>query len=283
MAKPTQPVRGRPKRSSSVPLTGSSGLDRSSDVPLYFQLAAALKVMLEVGRLGGRRPLCLRARARRRVRSLAGGDQAGARPSRRRWGHRPGQGVGRLRRCRRGARSRWPGWSGCGWSPTTTGRSPCSARASASPTAPCRTSSRSRIGSTPIAHVTAVVDVGEPSVYLVDSFSTVAHVPWLLPTAQALEAGAKPPVPSGLDLTRATVSVEHTFFGEWGSSQVGAISRRSGPDGALRPVRPRQGLEAGAPARVRPPRSTAPTAPSSPSSSANASILERYGKINRSR
>jgi hypothetical protein len=70
--------------------------------------------------------------------------------------------------------------------------------------------------------VTAVVDVGQPSVFLIDSFSTVAHVPWLLPIARALETGAEPPKPSGLDLTRATVSIEHTFFGEWAASQLGA-------------------------------------------------------------
>jgi GntR family transcriptional regulator len=75
---------------------------------------------------------------------------------------------------------------------------------------------------TPVAHVHAVVDAGKPSVILVDSFSSVALVPWLLPTAEALEVGEKPPRPDGLELTRATVSVEHTFFGEWGSSQVGA-------------------------------------------------------------
>src|SRR3954468_9487487 len=49
MAKPTQSGPGRPKRSSDIPLAGSRRLDRNSDVPLYFQLAAALKVMLEVG------------------------------------------------------------------------------------------------------------------------------------------------------------------------------------------------------------------------------------------
>src|ERR1700710_2683235 len=48
MDKPTQPGPGRPKRSSDIPLTSSRRLDRNSDVPLYFQLAAALKVMLEV-------------------------------------------------------------------------------------------------------------------------------------------------------------------------------------------------------------------------------------------
>lgn len=76
----------------------------------------------------------------------------------------------------------------------------------------------------PVAHVTAVVDIGEPSVCLADSYSTVAHVPWFLPTAEALKAGEKPPSPAGLELTRATVSIEHTFFGEWGSSRVGATA-----------------------------------------------------------
>jgi DNA-binding GntR family transcriptional regulator len=77
---------------------------------------------------------------------------------------------------------------------------------------------------TPIAHVTAVVDIDQPSVLLIDSYSSVAHVPWLLPTAQALEAGAKPPNARRLALTRANVSIEHTFFGEWEASQVGATA-----------------------------------------------------------
>lgn len=76
----------------------------------------------------------------------------------------------------------------------------------------------------PIAHVTAVVDVDQPSVCLVDSYSPVPEVPWLRPTAEALKNGAEPPAPNRLELTRATVSVEHTFFGEWGSSRVGATA-----------------------------------------------------------
>lgn len=75
---------------------------------------------------------------------------------------------------------------------------------------------------TPVAHVTAIADVGQPSIFLIDSFSTVADVPWLLPAARALEAGAMAPIPNGTELTHATVSIEHTFFGEWGSTQVGA-------------------------------------------------------------
>jgi len=75
---------------------------------------------------------------------------------------------------------------------------------------------------TPVTHVHAIVNVDQPSVFLIDSFSTVGRVPWLLSTVRALQTGEEPPRPEGIELTRATVSVEHTFFGEWGSSQVGA-------------------------------------------------------------
>jgi GntR family transcriptional regulator len=221
MAKPTQPIRGRPKRSSAVPLTGSSELDRNSEVPLYFQLAAALKVMLEVddweagARFASERELeeefgVSRAVIRPALELLVGdgaifrikGSGAFVAPPRREV--RVAGLVGL--------------WSG-----------PQGERAvsvlSARKRQPDRTVSHFleiEDRRTPVAHVHAVVDAGQPSVILVDSFSSVTLVPWLLPTAEAVEAGAKPPRPSGLELTRATVAVEHTFFGEWGSSQVGA-------------------------------------------------------------
>ncbi|MDX6610284.1 MAG: GntR family transcriptional regulator [Solirubrobacterales bacterium] len=221
MAKPTQPVRGRPKQSSTVPLARSSELDRNSDVPLYFQLAAALKVMLEVGtweagaRFASERELeeefkVSRAVIRPALDLLVGdgaivrvkGSGAFVAPERR---EVQVAGLVRLSIERQddlaitvlSARKRRPDHTVSHFLEIDDRRKP-------------------------IAHVTAVVDVGHPSVFLVDSFFTVTHVPWLLPTAQALQEGTKPPKPSGLDLTRATVAVEHTFFGEWGSSQVGA-------------------------------------------------------------
>jgi GntR family transcriptional regulator len=216
-----QPVQGQPKRSSTVNLTGAGELDRDSDVPLYFQLAAILKLVLEGGtweagtRLASERQLEERFNVSRAVirpaLDLLVGDGAIVRvkgsgafvaPPRR---EVRVEGLVRLSLKRQGdlaiavlgARRRRP-------DPTV-----------------------SRFleienGQTPVAHVTAAVHGDQPLSFLVHSFSTIVHVPWLLPTMQALEAGAKPPEPCGLDLTRATVTVEHTFFGEWGSSQVGA-------------------------------------------------------------
>jgi DNA-binding GntR family transcriptional regulator len=221
MAKPNQPVRGRPKQSSDVPLADSRRLDRSSDVPLYFQLGAALKAMLEVGtwesgaRFASEREIeeefdVSRAVIRPALDLLVGdgaivrvkGSGAFVAPPRR---EVHATGLIKLSLEDRDDRAMTV--------------------LSARKRRPDRTVSQfleiedRRI---PIAHVTAVVDVGEPSVFIIDSYSSVAHVPWLLPIAEALEAGAEPPKPGPLHLTRATVSIEHTFFGEWGSSQVGA-------------------------------------------------------------
>jgi DNA-binding GntR family transcriptional regulator len=221
MAKPTQPARGRPKRSSAVPLTSGGELDRSSDVPLYFQLAASLKVMLEVddweagARFASERELEEEFKVSRAVirpaLELLVGDGAIFRVK------GSGAFVAPPRR-----EVRVAGLVGL-WSEP---RDDCTVEVlSARKRQPDRTVSHFleiQDRRTPVAHVHAVVDPGKPSVLLVDSFSSVALVPWLLPTAQAVEAGAKPPGSGGLELTRATVSVEHTFFGEWGSSQVGA-------------------------------------------------------------
>jgi len=202
-------------------LTDIGGLDRDSDVPLYFQLAAALKVMLEVGtwepgaRFASERELeeefnVSRAVIRPALDLLVGdgaiirvkGSGAYVAPPRR---EVRVAGLVRLLLERRedltitviSARKRQP-------DPTVSHFLEIEDRR------------------TPIAHVTAIADVGQPSVFLIDSFSTVTHVPWVLPAARALEAGEVPPEPTGVDLTHATVSIEHTFFGEWGSSQVGA-------------------------------------------------------------
>jgi DNA-binding transcriptional regulator YhcF (GntR family) len=232
MIKVSQAMMGGPGEAAAVSLEGVSELDRDSDVPLYFQLAAALKVMLEVEpreagtRFASERELeekfgVSRAVIRPALDLLVGdgaivkakGSGAFVAPPRR---EVRVAGLVRLSIEHRA--------------------DPAIAVLSARERPPDRTVSHfleieAEDRSTPLAHIVAVVDLADPAdgpvhpaVVLVDSFSTVADVPWLLPIAHALKAGANPPKPEDLELTRATVSVEHTFFGEWGSSQVGATA-----------------------------------------------------------
>jgi GntR family transcriptional regulator len=213
------------EQSPAVSLDGVSELDRDSEVPLYFQLAAALKVMLEVGaweagtRLASERELeekfdVSRAVIRPALDLLVGdgaivrvkGSGAFVAPAR-----REVQVAGLVRLS------------------IEHDRDMAITVLSARTRQPDQTVSHfleieEEDRSTPIAHVVAVVDLGEPSVVLVDSFFTVADVPWLLPAAHGPRVGVNPPKPIGLELTHATVSIEHTFFGEWGSSQVGATA-----------------------------------------------------------
>jgi GntR family transcriptional regulator len=199
-------------------------LDRDSEVPLYFQLAAALKVMLEVGtweagtRLASERELeekfdVSRAVIRPALDLLVGdgaiirikGSGAFVAPPRREV-RVAGLVKLSIENCDRpvtvlGARERQPDHT-------------------VAPFLGLAEDDRS----TPLAHIIAVVDLGPPLVVLVDSVVNMADVPWLLPTAQALKARKRPPARGSLELTRATVAIEHTFFGEWGSSQVGATA-----------------------------------------------------------
>jgi GntR family transcriptional regulator, N-acetylglucosamine utilization regulator len=225
MIKPPYAVQSRPRRSSGISLSGMAKLDRDSDVPLYFQLAAVLKVMLEVEpreagtRFASERELeeqfdVSRAVIRPALDLLVGdgaivkakGSGAFVAPPR-----REVQVAGLVRLSIENQHDL------------------AITVLSASESLPDRTVSHFlELGEedrrTPVAHVIAVVDLGEPLVVLVDSFFPVADVPWLLPTAHALKAGATPPEPNGVKLTCATVAIEHTFFGEWGSSQVGATA-----------------------------------------------------------
>jgi GntR family transcriptional regulator len=76
--------------------------------------------------------------------------------------------------------------------------------------------------SVPVAHVTALMKVGEDIVGLVDSFSVARLVPGLLDAIGGGPEPARVPQLASLPLTRATVSLELTHFGDWGGSRVGA-------------------------------------------------------------
>ena len=223
MVKPNESIKGRPAQSADSPFTTDRGLDRNSDVPLYFQLGAMLKVRLEAGtweagaRFASERELeeefgVSRAVIRPALELLVGdgaifrvkGSGAFVAPPRR---------EVRVTGLVRLALERPDG--------------PAVRVVSARERRPDNTVSRF-LGiedpETLVTYVTAVVDVGTPSALVVDSFSTTALVPWLLPTARALQMGGEPSAIDGPELTRATVSIEHTFFSEWASSQVGATA-----------------------------------------------------------
>src|ERR1700709_2044823 len=220
MVKPTQSGPGRPKRSSDIPLTGSRRLDRNSDVPLYFQLAAALKVMLEVedwesgARFASEREIeeefsVSRAVIRPALDLLVGDGAIYRIKGSGAFGAPPRQEIVGAGLVRLGVEEQ-----------RNDRRVAVQAAREILPDPTVSHFLALEDEGKPIAHVTAVVDVGEPSVCLVDSYSTIAHVPWFLATAEALKAGEKPPAPNELELTRATVSIEHTFFAEWGSSRA---------------------------------------------------------------
>jgi GntR family transcriptional regulator len=221
MAKSTEPVRGRPRQSSDVPLAGRRKLDRDSEVPLYFQLAAELHRMLELGTWEPR----ARFPTERELEEEFDVSRAVIRPALellvgdgtifRIKGSGAFVAAPRTKVKATGLVKLWAG-SDHGHSVSV---------ASVRKRMPDRTVSEFLEldeSHAEIAQVTAAVDPGEPSAFVVDSYSSIPRVPWLLPTAEALATGASPPQPDELELTRSIVTVEHTFFSGWAASQVGS-------------------------------------------------------------
>ena len=211
---------GRPQQSSDIPLAGSRGLDRGSPVPLYFQLAEILTEIIEAGtwqpgaRFASQREIEWHFKVSRTVirpaLELLVGD-------------------GLIVRVR---------GSGAFIAPPKRevfvtglakalfqhpGELPINVL-SAQQRDPDRTVARFLEldrDPAPIAEIIAVIDPGQRSAFLVYSFSSLARVPWLLQTAEALIEAARPPEPGPLELGRAAVSVEGTFFSRWSAAQLG--------------------------------------------------------------
>jgi len=221
MAKPTQPVRGRPKQSSDVSLAGSRELDRDSEVPLYFQLAAELHRMLELGtwepgaRFATERELeeefAVSRAVIRPALDLLVGDGTIFRIK----GSGAFVAAPRTQVEATGLVKLWASGD----------RDRSVSLASVRKRAPDPTVTQFlELGESraEIAQVTAVVDAGQPSAFVVDSYSSISRLPWLLPTAEALMSEDSPPRSRDVELTRSTVSVEHTYFSGWSASQVGS-------------------------------------------------------------
>jgi GntR family transcriptional regulator len=221
MVESHKPARGRRRNSSDVSLEGSRALDRNSIVPLYFQLGAALKEIVDMAawQPGARFPTereisekfdVSRTVIRRALDLLEGeggitrirGKGTFVAPPRRKV-----EALGVVRALLT--------------PPDGLSLSVLAAQEEL-PDEPVAHFLEMEGRPTPIAHVTAVMRVNDCPVCLVESYSSTSLVPWLLPAAQALRAGAGPPEPGRVDLGTAKVSVELTFFGWWGGPQLGA-------------------------------------------------------------
>jgi DNA-binding GntR family transcriptional regulator len=214
--------RGRPRSVSDISLRDVRTLDRASVVPLYFQLAAALLERLDTGAWapGARFP------SEREIAEAFGVSRAVIRPA---LELLVGDGA-IVREQGRGAfvaepRRQIPLFSliEALLSPredlgisilTAVERRP---DAAVSHFLEMKTPA-------PIAHVTGVVNLEGQAIGLIDSRSSRSLVPWLLPTAQAIQRQLEPPPAGELELTRAPALVEHTFFGRWGGSTVGTAA-----------------------------------------------------------
>jgi len=216
-----KPAGGLRRRSTDVALTGNADLNRKSFVPLYFQLAEALKKLLETGawRPGVRFP------SEREIAEEFGVSRTVIRPALDLL-----VGDGAIVRTR---------GSGTFVAPPKRevpilGLVKALAERPDGLTVTVLTASEESPGSgvrhfldmdrqpAPVVHVTAVIRVDGQSACLVDSYSVAAHVPWLLPMTAALKSGAEPPAPAKLDLTRATAWIEGTFLGQFSASQLRA-------------------------------------------------------------
>lgn len=222
MAKPSQ-SRGRPRQSSEVSFAGSRQLDRTSQVPLYVQLAAQLNRMLEAdawepgARFASEREIeeefeVSRAVIRPALELLEGDGAiyrirgAGAFVAPPRLKVRP---AGLVKLIMDPDENRQV------------------SVLSVNRAKPDRTVSRSLEIDDPrtrVAHVTALVNAGEPAACIVYSYSSLALVPWMLDAAKALKDGSEPPHLGTADttLTRTELAVEHSFLAEWEAARIGA-------------------------------------------------------------
>jgi GntR family transcriptional regulator len=221
MAKPSKPARGRRKQVSDVSLTGSRALDRKSAVPLYFQLGAVLKEKVDSGawQPGDRFP------TEREIVEEFGVSRTVIRPALDLL-----VGEGAIVRIKGSGTFVAPprrdvkvlGIVQTLLNPTDDLTLTVLAARKQLPDSPVAHFLEIDEYPSSIAHVTAVMHVGGQPACLVESYSPMKLMPWLLPTAEALQTGADPPKPGRVDITRAAVRIELSFFGWWGGPQVGA-------------------------------------------------------------
>jgi GntR family transcriptional regulator len=80
------------------------------------------------------------------------------------------------------------------------------------------------MGSNPpgLVQVSATLHVDHRPACFIDSYTSMAHIPWMLPAAEALKSGREQPKHGPLELTGAQTVIEGSGFGHWGASLLEA-------------------------------------------------------------
>jgi GntR family transcriptional regulator len=246
MGGPEKKKRGRPRQTAEVALSDARSLDRRSPVPLYFQLAEVLAEILETGtwqpgaRFASEREIEEQFRVSRTVirpaLELLVGDGLIVRVR--------GQGAFIA------PPKREILVTGLVKALLERPDDLAIKILAADRREPDRTVTRLlQLDSnpSPVADVTALINPGERSAFLLYSFSSMSRVPWLLPVATALKEGRSPPNPGPLELGRSTISIEGTFFSRWSATKLGVSPGDPALTGRLVQFRGREGAELDSP------------------------------------
>jgi len=216
-SKPVRRGRGRPKQVSEIPLIGAHKLDRTSLVPLYYQLAEALKQALEAGdwppraRFPSEREIeeafgVSRAVIRRAL-DLLVGDGAIIRVKGSGTFTAPPKHKVAVEGLIGTLLQRPPNL-------TTEVLSAGEHPVNGAPTGLLEIAGQARS----LTRVTALVSISRRPAYYIDSYTSPARLPWLLP---ALVEEKKEVRDAALELTRIRVSIDGSYFGPWAASRLG--------------------------------------------------------------
>lgn len=213
--------RGRRRRSAEVSLADCRELDRHSEVPLYYQLGAALLESLEANpwptgaRFATERELETQFGVSRvvvrRALDLLEGDGAIVRR----------QGSGAYIAPKRELISVFGLLENVSHARGKTQLRVLRIREDDPDSAVSRFLALAD-GESRICHLTGLLEVGGQPVGLLDSHVPIARLPWIAEASELLAQGQAPAMPEGVVLTRSEVVIEHTFFGNWGGPKLGA-------------------------------------------------------------
>jgi DNA-binding GntR family transcriptional regulator len=73
-----------------------------------------------------------------------------------------------------------------------------------------------------VTHATALFEIEDEPVCLLDSYVPTDAAPWLLAAMKEVRRGRFPTPPAGLRLSRAEIGIELSFYSAWGGPQLGA-------------------------------------------------------------